>query len=79
MNNRLVAVNERGRRIGEDQTGAKMTNHEVELFWGLRDEGWGYGRLAAKFEISKSLARDIVKGRRRSQTVAWFKKVRASA
>ena len=79
MSTRTVAVNESGRRIGEDQTGAKMTNHEVDLFWVLRGEGWGYGRLAAKFEISKGHARDIVKGRRRNQTAARFKTVRASA
>lgn len=78
MTIRTVAVNDSGRRIGEDQTGAKLTNHEVELFWVLRGEGWGYGRLAAKFEISKGHARDIVKGRRRGQTVARFKEVRAS-
>lgn len=78
MSARLVAVNESGRRIGEDQTGAKLTNSEVELFWSLRGEGWGYGRLAAKFEISKGHARDIIKGRRRGQVVVRFKEVRTS-
>lgn len=71
-------MNELGRRIGEDQTGAKLTNHEVDLLLTMREEGMGYGRLAKVFEVSKSLVRDIVKGRRRNQTVARFKEVRAS-
>lgn len=78
MKTRTVAVNDSGRRIGEDQTGAKLTNHDVDLFWDLRDAGWGYGKLAKKFEISKGHARDIIKGRRRGQAVARFKQVRAS-
>lgn len=73
---RTVAVNESGRRIGEDQTGAKLTNHDVDLFWELRGEGWGYGKLAAKFEISKGHARDIIKGRRRGQVPAAWKTIR---
>lgn len=79
VSTRTVAVNESGRRIGEDQTGAKLTNHAVDLFWELRSSGWGYGKLAAKFEISKGHARDIIKGRRRNQTVARFKTVSTSA
>jgi hypothetical protein len=75
---RTVAVNESGRRIGQDQTGAKLTNSEVDLLLSMRGEGMGYGRLAKVFEVSKSLVRDIVKGRRRCQTVARFKTVRAS-
>jgi hypothetical protein len=72
---RTVRVNESGRRIGEDQTGAKLTNREVDLLLTLHGEGWGYGRLATKFEVSKSLVRDIVKGRRRACSVAGFKEV----
>lgn len=75
---RTVAVNASGRRIGEDQTGAKLTNRDVDLLWALRDEGLGYGRLAAKFEVSKSLVRDIIKGRRRNQTPSAWKTVQAS-
>lgn len=78
MSTRTVAVNDSGRRIGEDQTGAKLTNCEVDLLMRLHDEGMGYGRLARTFEVSKSLVRDIVKGRRRNQTAARFKLVRAS-
>lgn len=78
MATRTVAVNESGRRIGEDQTGAKLTNHDVDLLLTMREEGMGYGSLAKVFEVSKSLVRDIIKGRRRNQTVARFKEVRAS-
>lgn len=75
---RTVAVNASGRRIGEDQTGAKLTNRDVDLLWALRDGGLGYGRLAVKFEVSKSLVRDIIKGRRRGQVVVRFKEVSVS-
>jgi hypothetical protein len=43
---RTVAVNESGRRIGQDQTGAKLTNSEVDLLLSMRGEGMGYGSLA---------------------------------
>lgn len=70
----LVAVNERGRRIGEDNPNATLTDHEVELLFELRDtEGWGYRRLAKHFEISKSQVRRILKGTHRGQQPARYK------
>lgn len=75
---RTIAINERGHRIGEDRAGAKLTNHEVELLLAMREaEGLGYGQLAALFEISKSSARDLIKGRRRNQTPAGWKVIEA--
>lgn len=73
--NRLVAVNERGFRIGEDHRLAKLTNDEIDLLLALRDEGWSYRQLARKFEISKSAARMYCKGLRRCQSVARYKAV----
>lgn len=70
---RVVAVNERGLRIGEDHQCAKLTNAEVELMLELREQGWSYRRLALSFEISKSHARYIVKGRWRSQCAMGWK------
>jgi Mor family transcriptional regulator len=72
---RTVAVNESGRRIGEDQTGAKLTNHDVDQLWQLHEQGLGYKRLARVFEISRSHVRNIVKGKRRGQTIARWKVV----
>lgn len=75
MATRTVAVDESGRRIGHDQTGAKLTNGDVEQILRMREEGLSYRALAITFEISKSHARDIVKGRRRSRTVFRYKQV----
>lgn len=72
MAKRIVAVNEKGNRIGEDHQRAKLTDREVELIRQLLADGLGYRQVAKKFEVSRELVRDIAKGRRRSQTpVAW--------
>lgn len=70
-----VAVNEIGRRIGHDHHRAKLTNGEVDMILRMHDEGWGYRRLADKFEIDKGTVRDIVKGRRRAQFAVSFRVV----
>jgi len=70
----LVAVNDKGRRVGEDHPNATLTDHEVDLLLELREsEGWGYRRLAKRFDICKSQARNIVKGRQRIQQPARYK------
>lgn len=71
----LVAVNELGRRIGDSHHNAVLTNGEVELLLILYTQGFGYRRLSQMFEISKSLARNIVKGRTRCQSVHEWRKV----
>lgn len=71
----LVAVNDAGRRIGDSHHNAKLTDHEVDLVLRMYDEGWGYKKLSAKFEVSRALIRGIVKGEKRSQTVAGWKRV----
>lgn len=70
---RTIALNETGRRVGDSHHNAKLTNAEVDLLLSLHDEGLGYRRLSAKFEISKSLARNICKGRARCQTPSAWK------
>lgn len=71
-----VAVNEKGYRIGQDHHQAKLTDAEIDLLLTLHHvDKWGYGRLAAKFEISKGMARKYCKGKCRSQTIAGFKMV----
>ena len=78
MTIRFVGVNELGRRVGESHSNSKLTNHDVELLLVLHDEGWGYRRLSAKFEISKSQVRNIVKGLRRCQVATAWRKVHVS-
>ncbi len=72
---RLIGVNENGLRVGEYHQRAKLTDRDVELFWQLRDQGWGCKRLAEKFEISHQHAKRLFKGRQRAQVVVSFKKV----
>lgn len=74
--NILVAVNERGDRIGEDHPNAKYTNGEIDLVLALREAGGSYGEIAAKMEMPKSTVRDICKGNRRCQTPDRYKAVR---
>lgn len=74
-----IAVNEQGRRVGDSHHNAKLTDHEVDLLLAMRDEGLTYQQLADKFEISKSQARNIVKGIKRCQTPARYKAVHLSA
>lgn len=76
MVKRTVAVNEKGKRIGEDHPRAKLTNHEVELIRQLHAEGWGgYKRLGGKFGVSWAMVRDVVKGRRRCQVAMGWRTV----
>lgn len=72
---RLVGINERGLRIGEDHQRAKLTDRDIELFWQLREQGLGCKRLAAKLDISHQHAKRLLKGTQRSQRAVNFKKV----
>jgi predicted DNA-binding protein (UPF0251 family) len=72
---RVVAVNDRGLRVGEDHPQAKLTDHEIEIIRRLHLDGWGYGAIAVKFEVSKSQVRNIVKGRKRGQTATGHRRV----
>lgn len=74
-----VAVNEKGRRVGDSHHNAKLTNHEVELLLAMYGEGMGYRRLSTVFEVSKTLVRNIVKGRARVQAPSYWRTVHVSA
>lgn len=75
MATRSIAINDIGRRVGDSHHNAKLTDTDVELLRAMHGDGWGYRRLAAKFEVSKSLVRDIIKGKRRDQVATDWKKV----
>lgn len=69
---RLVAINEKGVRLGEDHQNAKLTNEEVERIRKLHQEGLGYKVLATKFEVSKWTIGRICRYERRAETPhAW--------
>lgn len=57
--------NAQGRRIGEHNPSAKLRDHEVDLVLALHDEGLSLGKIAEKFEVTKSCIGHIVSGRRR--------------
>lgn len=73
---KLVAVNERGLRIGEDHQNARYTDGEVAMVLELRDAGWGYKRIAKAVDMPRTTVRDICTGRRRCQTAAQWRGVR---
>jgi ribosome-binding protein aMBF1 (putative translation factor) len=75
---RTIAINEKGRRIGESHWRATMTDAEIELLLALREQGWSYRQLAEKFEISKSAVRWYCIGGRRCQLAVRFKVVHIS-
>lgn len=75
---RLVAVNDRGYRLGEDHQNARLTDAEVEIVRQLHERGMGYETLAEKFEVSKWLIGRICRYELRNQPAATFKKLHVS-
>lgn len=73
---KMVAVNDRGLRIGEDHQNARYTDGEIEMVLTLREEGKSYGEIATLAEMPKSTVRDFCKGRRRCQCITAFRAVR---
>lgn len=75
-----VAVNERGRRIGESHPGAKLTDEDVETILYLREQGLSYTEIAAKWDepgktISRSAVRKVCTGATRAQLPDRYKVV----
>ena len=72
----IIRLNAQGLRIGEDHPNAVLTDHEVELIRVMHEEeGFGYGRLAAIFGVSKTCIQGVCIYRRRAQTVEKWKEV----
>lgn len=82
---KLVAINERGLRIGEDHPRAKLTDHDVSLILALiedSDTARIAGKraltdteIARKFDISKSTVHYYRTGVLRSQIPSRWKRV----
>ena len=75
---KLVHLNELGRRIGECHPRAKLTDAEVALALQLLDDGMSLAQVALKMDVSKSCIGHIASGRRRGQLVARVVKVSVS-
>ncbi|KQR90206.1 hypothetical protein ASG35_03065 [Burkholderia sp. Leaf177] len=74
---RLIAVNDRGWRIGEDHQRAKLTNRDVELIRQMREQDrLPYRKIAEIFEISNAAVFGICNHTRRNQAPARWKTVR---
>ncbi len=73
---RIVAVNDRGQRIGEDHPRAVLTDDEVAMMLELRAEGYSLAWLGRKFDVHKGTAAKICRGDRRGQTPAAWRSAR---
>lgn len=72
MGRRIVALNDRGRLIGEGHPNAKLSDADIDLIFALREEGLTLSAIAAKFEVCKSCVHKILHGHRRAHTpVEW--------
>ena len=71
--NRMVAVNDVGRRIGEDHPGAVLSDHEVDLVHALHADGMSMAEIARKMEVSKGCVWKILHGHRRGQVAARWR------
>ena len=69
----IVAVNERGLRVGDSHQNAKYSNAEVDLVLQLRDDGFSYGKIVKMMEMPKSTVASIIKGCRRCQFADKYK------
>ena len=73
---KLVALDERGRPIGEDHHRAKLSDHDVELMRQMYEEGMAsYGQLAVMFECSKGQVWGIVNYTERAVSPAGYRRV----
>lgn len=76
---KVVAVNVKGVRLGEDHQNAKLTNEEVERIREPHQEGLGYKALATKFEVSKWTIGRICRYERRAETPHAWKTIKEGA
>lgn len=67
---KTVALNENGKRIGQNHPRAKLLDSEVDLVLALVESGLSYAKIAEKFSVSKSCVAHIASGRRRGQVIA---------
>ena len=72
MTFKMVFINDKHKRIGQDHPRAKLSDRDVDQIFELSELGLSYAKIAGKFDdipggISKSTVRDVLKGRRRGQ------------
>lgn len=73
---RQIGVTAEGRRAGQWHQNAILTDREVEQMRNLHErDGWTAKDLAAKFDVSKSLAEKILRYEKRVARVERMKTV----
>jgi len=73
----VVAVNERGRRIGETHHNALISDALVDEMRGRHeDDGLGYRKIAREFSVALTTVRKICTYERRAQTAERWKTIR---
>ncbi len=72
----IIALTERGHRVGESHGNAKLSDEQVDKMRELREQkGFSYGKLAMLFKTSKFTVRSICTYQRRALTAARWKRV----
>lgn len=72
----MIAVNDRGYRVGESHPRAALTDAEVELIRRLHErEKMSYPIIAEKFEISVHTAGRICRYQRRAEVATRWKTI----
>lgn len=72
---KLIALNEANRRVGENHPRAKLLDAEVDQVHDLVESGLSYAQVAEKMGVSKSCVAHIASGRRRGQSVVRLVRV----
>lgn len=73
---KMIAVNERGKLIGEGHQFAKLSDEQVERIRDLHEyHDLTYDQLASMYSVSKSCIAGICQYRRRAQTPFGWKKL----
>ena len=76
---KIVAVNENGRRIGEDHPRSKLTDEQVDRIRDLREyHDMTYEQLAAMYQVPKTTIASICQYMRRAQTPFGWKRLQGN-
>lgn len=73
---KMIAINESGKRIGEDHQHAVLTNEQVDRIRDLHeDHNLTYTQLSEMYGVGKSTIAGICQYRRRAQTPFGWKRL----
>lgn len=70
---KLVAVSAKNIPVGEDGTGAKYSDWEVDCVFACREAGWTYREISAQLDIPRSTVHAICTGKIRATVPDHYK------